>query len=50
MQAMVAPSILQRFNPTDPDPYVDEAVAGCLAFLLAALDRPRPTTAVGSKL
>ncbi|MDP2341351.1 MAG: M14 family metallopeptidase [Deltaproteobacteria bacterium] len=39
---VVAPSIFQRFNPADPQPYVDDAVAGCLSYLLAALDRPRP--------
>ncbi len=37
-----APSLFERFNPDDPRVYVDDAVAGCLAYLDAALDQPRP--------
>ncbi len=47
-QHLWAPSIFQRFNPQDPGVAVDDAVAGGLACLLAALDRPRPAALIGS--
>lgn len=43
-QAPRARSLFQRFNPDDPGAYVDDAVAGCLAYLAAALDVPRPSS------
>ncbi len=42
-QHLWAPSIFQRFNPRDPAAVVDDAVGGCLSYLLAALDTARPT-------
>lgn len=41
-QHLVAPSLFARFNPRDPARIVDDAVGGGLAFLMAALDEPRP--------
>lgn len=41
-QHLRAPSLFERFNPDDPRVYVDDAVAGCLAFFDSALDLPRP--------
>ena len=41
-QHLRAPSLFWRFNPRDPQPWIDNDVPGLLAFFLAALDRPRP--------
>lgn len=36
-----------RFNPRDPQPWVDNDVPGVAAFLLAALELPRPMIELG---
>jgi hypothetical protein len=41
-QHLRAPSLFWRFNPRDPEPWVDNDVPGIAAYLHAALDRPRP--------
>lgn len=41
-QHLRAPSLFWRFNPRDPTPWIENDVPGIVAFLLAALDRPRP--------
>jgi hypothetical protein len=47
-QHLRAPSLFWRFNPRDPEPWVDNDVAGIAAFLHAALDRDRPGVPTGS--
>lgn len=37
-----APSLFWRFNPYDPEPWVNNDVPGAVAFFLAALDTPMP--------
>ncbi|MFO7562405.1 MAG: M14 family metallopeptidase [Enhygromyxa sp.] len=41
-QHLRAPSLFWRFNPRDPTPWIENDVPGIVAFLLAALDLPRP--------
>ncbi|MFV8756093.1 M14 family metallopeptidase [Nannocystaceae bacterium ST9] len=41
-QHLRAPSLFWRFNPHDPDRWAANDIPGIAAFLLAALDRPRP--------
>lgn len=41
-QHLRAPALFWRFNPRDPDRWVANDVPGIAAYLLAALDRPRP--------
>jgi predicted deacylase len=40
-QHLRAPSLFWRFNPIDPQPWVDNDVSGVVAFLAAAIERPR---------
>ncbi len=44
-QHLRAPSVFWRFNPRDPQPWVDNDVPAVLAFLHAALDLPSPPAA-----
>lgn len=41
-QHLRAPSLFWRFNPRDPTRWIDNDVPGIVAFLLAALELPRP--------
>ena len=41
-QHMWAPSLFWRFNPRDPDPWATNDIPAIRAYLLAALDVPRP--------
>jgi hypothetical protein len=41
-QHLRAPSLFWRFNPHDPRPWIANDVPGIAAFLLAALELPRP--------
>lgn len=41
-QHLRAPSLFWRFNPRDPTPWIENDVPGIVAFLLAALELPRP--------
>lgn len=43
-QHLRAPSLFWRFNPHDPRPWIDNDVPGLAAFLLAAVELPRPGT------
>lgn len=42
-QSFRAPTTFWRFNPRDPTPWVDNDVAGVVAYFNAALDGPRPS-------
>ena len=44
-QHLRAPSLFWRFNPREPERWTANDVPGVAAFLLAALDRPRPLRA-----
>lgn len=41
-QHLRAPSLFWRFNPRDPKPWIENDTPGIVAYLLAALDLPRP--------
>jgi len=41
-QHLRAPSLFWRFNPRDPAPWIANDVPGIVAFLLAAIELPRP--------
>ncbi|MBN2497066.1 MAG: hypothetical protein JXR96_20910 [Deltaproteobacteria bacterium] len=41
-QHLRAPCLFWRYNPRRPEPWVENDVPGILAFLLAAVDLPRP--------
>jgi hypothetical protein len=43
-QHLRAPSLFWRFNPHDPQPWIDNDVPGILAFFSAALELDRPAT------
>lgn len=36
------PNLFRRFNPPDPEPWIDNDVPGLVAYFRAALDRPPP--------
>ncbi len=42
-QHLRAPSLFWRFNPHEPQPWVDNDLPGLLAYFEAALDLPRPS-------
>ncbi|MCG5055252.1 MAG: hypothetical protein KA712_20000 [Myxococcales bacterium] len=44
-QHLRAPNLFWRFNPRDPGPWVQNDVPALTAFLAAALDQPRPSSA-----
>jgi hypothetical protein len=43
-QHLRAPNLFWRFNPHDPAPWIANDLPGVVAYLLAALSLPRPTT------
>ncbi len=42
-QHLRAPTTFWRFNPRDPQPWIDNDVPGLVALFAAALKRPRPS-------